>query len=67
MHPQISINTLCLPAAPFGNQAETVARLGARGISPIVAALLEFGLAASARAIRDTGLDVATITHLSFG
>lgn len=67
MHPQISINTLCLPAAPFGDHAEQVARLGARGISPVVAALVEFGVAATAQVVRDTGLDVATITHLAFG
>lgn len=67
MHPQISINTLCLPAAPFGTHAEAVARLGARGISPVVAALLEFGVTESAQAVRDSGLEVATITHLSFG
>jgi sugar phosphate isomerase/epimerase len=67
MHQQISINTLCFPAAPFGTHVDAVARLGARGISPVVAALLEFGLAESALAVRDAGLDVATITHLSFG
>jgi sugar phosphate isomerase/epimerase len=67
MHPQISINTLSLPAAPFGTHAEAVARIGARGISPTAAALREFGLAKSVQAIRDAGLDVATITHLSFG
>ncbi len=67
MHPQISINTLCLPAAPFGAHAEAVARLGARGISPGVAAVLECGVAETARTIRDTGLDMATMTHLSFG
>ena len=67
MHPQISINTLCLPAASLGEHAEAVARLGARGISPSVAALLEFGVSEATQAIRDTGLEVATITHLSFG
>ena len=67
MHPQISINTLCLPAAPLGEHADTVARLGARGISPGIAAVLEFGVKESARAIRDAGLEVATMTHLAFG
>lgn len=67
MHPQISINTLCLPAAALGDHAEAVVRLGARGISPGVAAVTEFGISRAARLIRDTRLEVATLTHLAFG
>ena len=67
MHPQISINTLCLPTAALGDHAEAVARLGARGISPGVAAVLDFGVKETARSVRDVGLEVATITHLAFG
>jgi len=67
MHPQISINTLCLPAASLGEHAEAVARLGARAFSPVVAAVIENGVPETARLVRDSGLEVATITHLSFG
>ena len=67
LHSQISINTLCLPAAPLGSHADTVARLGARAFSPGVAAVLEFGVKETARAIRNAGLEVATVTHLAFG
>lgn len=67
MHRQISINTLCFPPAPFGNHVDSVARLGARAISPGVASVLEFGVAETARSLRDAGLEVATITHLAFG
>ena len=34
LHRDISINTLCLAPAPFDEQVSTIARLGARGISP---------------------------------
>ena len=67
MHRQISINTLCFAPAALGSHAETVARLGARGISPRIDAVLEFGVAESARSICDAGLEVATLTHLAFG
>ena len=67
MHPQISINTLCLPPAALGSHVEAVARLGARGISPVVAEVLEFGVAETARSLRDAGLEVATLSHISFG
>lgn len=66
MHPAISINTLCLPAAPLGVLADRVARIGARGISPDLEQVLTFGVGDSARAIRDAGLKVATLTHRAF-
>jgi sugar phosphate isomerase/epimerase len=64
---QISINTLCLAPAGLGSHIEVVARLGARGISPVVAAVLEFGAAATAHSLRDAGLEVATLSHMAFG
>jgi len=67
MHPSISINTLCLPAAPLGALAERVARIGARGISPDLDQVTAFGVAESARAVRAAGLEVATLTHRAFG
>lgn len=67
MHRQISINTLCLAPARLGRHIDTIARLGARAISPVIHAVEEFGIAESARSIRDAGLEVATLTHLAFG
>ncbi len=67
MHPSISINTLCYAPAPLGELAETTARIGARGISPDLDQVLDFGVAESARAIRDSGLTIAALTHRAFG
>jgi sugar phosphate isomerase/epimerase len=67
MHPSISINTLCLPPAPFGVLADRVARIGACGISPELEQVTAFGVERSAQAIRDAGLAVATLTHRAFG
>ncbi|MCW1428367.1 sugar phosphate isomerase/epimerase family protein [Novosphingobium sp. JCM 18896] len=67
MHPAISINTLCLPPAPLGEQVERIARIGAGGISPELDQVLAFGVAESARAFREAGLAVATLTHRAFG
>jgi sugar phosphate isomerase/epimerase len=67
MHPAISINTLCFPPAPLGRLADRVARLGARGISPDLEQVVAFGVSESAHAIRDAGLDIATLTHRAFG
>ena len=66
MHRAISINTLCLPAAPLFDQVETIARLGARGISPELEQVKEAGAGAAARSIRDAGLEIATLSHRSF-
>ncbi len=66
MHRSISINTLCYAPAPLGALAETTARLGARGIGPELEQVLDFGVGESARAIRDAGLAVATLTHRAF-
>jgi sugar phosphate isomerase/epimerase len=67
VHPQISINTLCFAPAMLGDHVEAVARVGARGISPTLAAVLEFGVQESARSIRDAGLKIATLSHMAFG
>ncbi len=67
MHPRISINTLCFAPGPLGDHVERTARLGARAISPVIGEVFEFGVPHSARAIRDAGLEVATLTHLAFG
>ncbi len=67
MHPAISINTLCLAPAAFDRQADLVARLGARGISPTLDEIDRFGAAQAARVLRDAGLKVATLSHMSFG
>jgi len=66
MHPQISINTLCLAPDALGNQIETVARLGSRAISPDLMHVEEFGTAATARHLGSAGLEIATLTHRAF-
>jgi sugar phosphate isomerase/epimerase len=66
MHPAISINTLCLAPASLATQADAVARLGARGISPDLDQVLALGVAQTGRAFRDAGLAVATLTHRAF-
>lgn len=63
MHGAISINTLSLQPAPLAAQVDAVARLGARAISPEVGQID----AAGARALRDAGLAIATLTHRAFG
>jgi len=67
MHQNISINTLCLSPAPFGELTETVARIGAGAICPDVGQLQEHGAAAAGQAIRDAGLVVSALTHRAFG
>lgn len=67
MHRAISINTLCLAPAPLGQQADQVARLGARAISPTLDQVLELGAAPAASVFRDAGLAVATLSHMAFG
>jgi sugar phosphate isomerase/epimerase len=62
----ISVNTLCLAPAPLDRLIDRVARLGVRGISPDLDQVLAFGVGGTARAIRDAGLAVATLTHRSF-
>ena len=66
MHPQISINTLCLAPAALGQHIEAVARIGAPGVSPELDQVTGLGVAQSARAVRDAGLAVATLTHRAF-
>ena len=67
MHRQVSINSLCLAPAPLAAQVEAVARLGACALTPVIDAVLEAGPAAAAAHVRDAGLEVAAITHMSFG
>ena len=67
MHRAISINTLCLKPDTLDRQAELVARLGARGISPTRDEVTNLGVAKAAAALRDAGLKVATLSHMSFG
>jgi sugar phosphate isomerase/epimerase len=66
MHPSISINTLCFAPAPLGLQVDSVARIGARGISPDLEQVTSLGVAVTAQVIRDAGLEVATLTHRAF-
>ena len=67
IHRAISINTLCLEPAPLGQQADAVARLGARGISPTLDQVGDLGAAQAASLFRDAGLAVATLSHMAFG
>jgi sugar phosphate isomerase/epimerase len=67
MHNRISINTLSLAPAPLSSLVDTVARIGAIGISPDLEQLKEAGIPASIKLLRDSGLTVATLTHRSFG
>lgn len=66
MHSAISINTLCLAPDTLASHTDTIARLGACGISPDLLQLDETGPARSARMFRDAGLAVATLTHRAF-
>jgi sugar phosphate isomerase/epimerase len=66
VHPAISINTLCLAPAPLGALVDTIARIGARGLSPDLDQVTAFGVAEATRAIGDAGLQVATLTHRAF-
>ena len=67
MHRALSINTLCLAPAPLDQLIETVARLGARGISPDLEQVKASGIVATVRQLRDAGLTLATVTHRAFG
>ncbi len=67
MHPNISINVLSLAPAPFDNHVETVARLGARAITPDIAQLGDVSAAHAARLMKDAGLQPAALTHRAFG
>lgn len=66
MHSRISINTLSLAPAPLPELVRTVEGIGARGISPDLEQLVDHGIAASQRLLRDCGLTVATLTHRAF-
>ncbi len=67
MHPALSVNTLCFAPAPLDRLSEKVARIGARGISPDLAQVLDLGVPQTAHLLRDAGLTVATLTHRAFG
>ncbi len=66
MNTRISINTLCFADAPLSWLVDTVAGLGATAISPEVSQVAEMGVPIAARALRDAGLTVATLTHRAF-
>jgi sugar phosphate isomerase/epimerase len=66
MSAAISINTLCLPPAPFAEKVERVARLGAAAIFPDLQDFADVAPARAARAVRDAGLAVAAVTHRAF-
>lgn len=67
VHRDISINTLSLAPAPLAELVDTIARLGAAGISPDVEQVKDAGVPAAARLLRDSGMTVATLTHRAFG
>ncbi|MGE3691493.1 MAG: sugar phosphate isomerase/epimerase family protein [Novosphingobium sp.] len=67
MHSRVSINTLCLTPASLREQAEIIARLGARAATPVIDQVLAEGINSAAGIFRDAGLGVAGLTHLSFG
>ena len=66
MHPQISINTLCLGPATLARHVDQVARIGAAAIGPTLEGVIDHGAPAARRLIADTGLAVATLTHRAF-
>jgi sugar phosphate isomerase/epimerase len=66
MHRDISINTLSLAPAPLPDQIDTIARLGAKGVSPDLEQIREAGASRIASVLRDAGLTVATLTHRAF-
>lgn len=66
MHPRISINTLCFAPDHLDRLTGKVARIGARGISPDLEQVLEFGITKTAHLLGDTALEVATLTHRAF-
>lgn len=67
MHRNISVNTLCFPPAGLDVLTDAVARLGARAISPDLDQVMALGVGETAALLRDAGLEVATLTHRSFG
>lgn len=66
MTPTISINTLCLPPAPFAELVERVAWLGAQAIFPDLQNLAGVTPAQASRTLRDAGLRAAAMTHRAF-
>jgi sugar phosphate isomerase/epimerase len=66
MHTALSINTLCFGTGPLDVHAAQAARLGATAISPALEQVADYGAAASAKLLRDSGLAVATLTHRAF-
>jgi sugar phosphate isomerase/epimerase len=67
VHPIISINVLSLAPTAFDRQVETVARLGARAITPDIVQLGDVSALQAARLIGDAGLQAAALTHRAFG
>ena len=67
MHPRLSINLLSLAPAAFAQQVETVARIGARALTPDVGQMDGLTATQAARLIQDAGLKAAALTHRAFG
>ncbi|MEY2927859.1 MAG: hypothetical protein RL367_2336 [Pseudomonadota bacterium] len=67
MHPAIAINTLSLAPADLSSLVDSVARIGARAISPDLEPILAAGAAAATKLLRDADLEIATLTHRAFG
>ena len=66
MHAKLAINTLSLAPAPFGEQVDTIARIGGHSITPDVNQMDDKSAACAARLLCDAGLRAAALTHRSF-
>lgn len=67
MHPNISINTLCFAPCELDEQIERVARIGVRAITPDLEQVTRLGEKRAMALLRDSGLEVAALTHRAFG
>ncbi len=67
MHPRLSINLLSLAPAGFAQQVETVARIGARTLTPDIGQMDGLTATQAARVMYDAGLKAAALTHRAFG
>ena len=67
MHPRLSINLLSLAPAGFAQQVETVARIGARALTPDIGQLDGLTATQAARLMHDARLKAAALTHRAFG
>lgn len=67
MHPNISINSLCIQAPTLAANIDLIARIGVSAISPGVEEVRATGVVMANRLLHDAGLSVATLTHRAFG